>query len=104
MEINQELTKLGLKQITNFQYNVGDCLFDAIVYLLKYLIISNSIRMNFMFHFQECLRFEIPKALLCHKCELNYEFLHDLHHGQANNEKTYIKKNAIINFECWVMR
>jgi hypothetical protein len=43
MEIDQELTKLGFKKITNFQYSVGDCLFDAIVYLLKYLITSNSI-------------------------------------------------------------
>ncbi len=37
--------------------------------------------MNFMFQLQECIRFEIPWALLCDKCELNYEFLHDLHHG-----------------------
>jgi hypothetical protein len=43
MEIDLELAKLGLKQITNFQYSVGDCLCDAIVYLLKYLITSNSI-------------------------------------------------------------
>ncbi len=85
MEIDQELAELGLKQIINFQYSVGDCLFDAIVYLLKYLITSNSIWMNLMFQFQKCLRFEIPKALLCHKCELIYEFLHNLHHGQTNN-------------------
>jgi len=51
-----------------------------------------------MFQFQECLRFKIPKALLCHKCELNYEFLHNLHHGQTNNKETYIKKKFIINF------
>ncbi len=101
MEIDLELAKLGLKQITNFQYSVGDCLFDAIVYLLKYLITSNSIWMNFMFQFQECLRFEIPKALLCHKCELNYEFLHNLHHGQTNNEETYIKFFFVINFLLW---
>ncbi len=60
MEIDQELAKLGLKQITIFQYNVEICLFDAVAYLLKYSITSNSIRMYFMFHLQECLRFEIP--------------------------------------------
>jgi len=37
--------------------------------------------MNFIFHLQECLRSEIPEALLCCKHELN-----DLHQGQANNE------------------
>jgi len=46
--------------------------------------------MKFMFHLQKCLRFEIPKAFLCREHELNYEFFHDLHHGQANNEETYI--------------
>ncbi len=81
MEIDQELAKLGLKWITYLQYNVGFFLFDAITYLLKYSITSNSIQMSFMFHLQECIRFEIPWALLCHTCELNYEFLHDLHHG-----------------------
>jgi hypothetical protein len=35
MEIDQELAKLGFKRITNFQYNVGDRLFDAIPYLLN---------------------------------------------------------------------
>jgi hypothetical protein len=38
MAIDVELEKVGLKRIINFQYNVGDCLFDAIAYLLKYSI------------------------------------------------------------------
>jgi hypothetical protein len=42
MEIDQELAKLGFKQITNFLYSVGDCLFD-VTYLLKYSITLNSI-------------------------------------------------------------
>jgi hypothetical protein len=89
MEFDQELVKLGFKQIINFQYNVGDCLFDVITYLLKYSITLNSIQMNFMFDLQKCLKFEISKTLLCHECELNYEFLHDLHCGQANDKETY---------------
>jgi hypothetical protein len=50
MEIDQNLAKLGFKRIIHFQYNFGDCLFDAIIYLLKYSITSILIWMNFMFH------------------------------------------------------
>lgn len=39
MNIDFELAKVGLKQATNFYYNVGYCLFEAIAYLLRY---SNS--------------------------------------------------------------
>ncbi len=35
MKIDQELAKLGLKRSTDFQYNVENCFFGAIVYLLK---------------------------------------------------------------------
>jgi hypothetical protein len=52
--------------------------------------------MNYVFHLQKCLRFEIPKTLLCHERELNDEFLHNLHHGQVNNKKTYIKKISLL--------
>jgi hypothetical protein len=41
MDIDIELKKIGLKQI-NFHYNVGDCLFDAITYLLKYTNFSSK--------------------------------------------------------------
>jgi hypothetical protein len=38
MNVDIDLEKIGLKWIINFQYNVGDCLFDAITYSLKYLV------------------------------------------------------------------
>jgi len=38
MNVDIDLEKNGLKWIINFQYNVGDCLFDAITYSLKYSI------------------------------------------------------------------
>jgi hypothetical protein len=41
------LKQIGLKQVTNFYYNVGYCSFDAITYLLRY---SNS-SINFRFFF-----------------------------------------------------
>jgi len=43
MEIDQELAKLGLKQITNFQYNVRDYLFDVVSFFKKYSLTSNLI-------------------------------------------------------------
>ncbi len=41
--------------------------------------------------------------MLCHESELNYEFLHDLHHGQANDKETYIKKMSLstLNGRLW---
>jgi len=30
---------------------------------------------------------------------LNFEFLHDLHHGNANDEKNYIKKMSISTID-----
>jgi hypothetical protein len=41
------------------------------------------------------LRLGTPKALKCRRSKLNFEFLHDLHHGNANEEETYIKKMSI---------
>jgi hypothetical protein len=37
---------------------------------------------------------ETLKALECHRHELKFEFLHDLHHGQAINEQSYIQKKC----------
>jgi hypothetical protein len=51
MDINIELGKVGLKQTINLQCNVGDCLFEAITYLLKYFITSWMIQKNSMSHF-----------------------------------------------------
>ncbi len=41
MDIDMKLNEFGSWRITNFKYNVGDYLFDAIAYLLKYSMISN---------------------------------------------------------------
>ncbi len=47
MNINIELAKGGFKWIINFNYNVGNCLVDAIAYLET----SKEIQENSMFHF-----------------------------------------------------
>jgi len=39
-----------------------------------------------MLHLQKCLNLKVPQALQCHTNELTFEFLHDLHNGQVNDE------------------
>jgi hypothetical protein len=53
MDINIELEKVGLKRIINFQYNVSDCLFNAIAYLLKYSISSKMRGQNNISYLKE---------------------------------------------------
>ncbi len=37
MDIYFELVEIGTKQVVDFHQNLGDCLFDAIAYLPRYL-------------------------------------------------------------------
>jgi hypothetical protein len=50
MDMNKELNKINLEKITNLNYNVGNCFFDEIVYLLKYSTTWTTIWMNNMVH------------------------------------------------------
>jgi hypothetical protein len=50
MDIDEELSKIGLQRITNFYYVGGDYLFDAILYLLKYAIHLAKLYKNSMAH------------------------------------------------------
>ncbi len=59
-----------------------------LTYLLKHSMSLKLIGKNNMSHVKKCLTFGTPKPLPCYKHELKIEFLHDLSHGQANNEKT----------------
>jgi hypothetical protein len=79
---------------------VGDCFFDVISCLLKYLVTSLTIRQNCMVYLQECIVLGTPKASNCCKLELNVEFFHDLHHEQVMNEQNYIKKMSILITNC----
>ncbi len=47
-----------------------------------------------MLYLQDCLSIGILEALQCHRHGLNRNFLHDLHNGQVNDEKTYIHKGV----------
>ncbi len=48
-----------------------------------------------MSHSQDCFSLETPKLLECYK----FDFQHDLHHEQANDEKVYIKKMSMLAIE-----
>jgi hypothetical protein len=43
------------------------------------------------------------KALKCHRCELNFEFLYDLHHRHVIDEQKYLQKTfkSIIDDGLW---
>jgi len=66
-DVNIELGNFGLKLIINFQYNVGDCLFDLIPYSSKYSISSRMMWKFSMSHLKQSLRFGTPKALEYHR-------------------------------------
>jgi hypothetical protein len=92
MTIYIELAKLGLQWIINCNHNVGEYLFEAISYLFKYIKTSKIIWQNNMFYFKICLNLEALEAIECHKWLFKFDFLHDLHGGQANDEQTYKQK------------
>jgi hypothetical protein len=87
------LSKLCLN--SRYHYEVGNCLFDSISYLMKYSISSLSLRQNSMNYLKHCLILNIPKAQQCQLRKLNPSFLHDLHGGTALNEHQYIEKMSL---------
>ncbi len=52
-----------------------------------------------MSYLQDCFNLDTPKLLECYKFELSFDFQHDLHHEQANDEKVYIKKMLMSTIE-----
>jgi hypothetical protein len=90
MDMDIQLSNVGLHWIIIFKYNAGDCLFNVITYLLNYSKTSITNWIGLMMHLQDCLIIRMLEALLCWRHELNKYFLHDLHHGQAYNKIMYI--------------
>jgi len=95
MDIDIQLSNVGLRQIIRFKYNLMDCLFNVITYLVNYSKTSIIIQTYLMVHLQDCLIIETLEALLCRKCELNKYFMHDLHHGQVDNKIVCIQKMSL---------
>jgi hypothetical protein len=96
MDIDIQLSNVGLRQIIRFKYNLMDCLFNVITYLVNYSKTSIIIQTYLMVHLQDCLTIETLEALLCRKCELNKYFMHDLHHGQVDNKIVCIQKMSLL--------
>jgi hypothetical protein len=93
--IDVELQKLNLRCVHDFYYFPGDCLFDAIAYIIQYKKSSLSIRQNVVAHMQHCLSLGTSEALLCRSRELQPAFMHNLHQGQVNSESDYLDKMAL---------
>jgi len=55
-----------------------------------------------MSHLQLCLTLGTLQVLECHRCESNFELLHDLHHEQANNAKKNAQ-NVNIQFRLLIV-
>jgi hypothetical protein len=53
---------MGLQCIINFLYDVGDCLSNAITYLLIFLETSTIIQKKSMLYLQDCLSLGILEA------------------------------------------
>ncbi len=51
-----------------------------------------------MFHLKNCLDFETLETMECHARELTFEFLHDLHGGEVNDETSYVQ--MMLMSEC----
>ena len=62
IDINEVLEHNNLQRVTTYWYNVGDCLFDSISYLLHYEKSSTMLRTNTMHHSKDCLHKNTPKA------------------------------------------
>ena len=92
IDINEVLQKMNLQRVTSYWYNIGDCLFDSISYLLHYEQSSTMLRINTMHHLKDCLDKNTPKAKATRYKELTKDFLNDLHDGRVSNEDEYIDK------------
>ena len=53
--IDEELTKQGLSRVQEFKYNVGDSLFDSLVFLLHSTKTPSELRNGTIDYFCKCL-------------------------------------------------
>ena len=94
-KLDYVLKQYKLQRNTTYFYNVGDCLFDSISYLLRYTETSASLRANSMQHLENCLENNTPKGSETRIMELNKDFLIDQHNGEILNESEYIIKISL---------
>ena len=62
LKLDYVLKQYNLQRNTTFFYNVYDCLFDSISYLLEYKDTSTSLRINSIQYLKNALISNTPKA------------------------------------------
>jgi len=70
----------------NTKYEINNCLFDSIYYLLDNHLSSFQLKQNCMAHLNECLLLNIEKPQQCRIWELNPNVLFDLRQDMVTNE------------------
>jgi len=73
------LHSYGLCLVSMHNYEIGNCLFETIYYLLDNHLSSLLLRQNSMVNLNECLLLNTKKTQQCHIRKLNPNFLFDLH-------------------------
>ncbi len=89
------LHSYGLHLILTYKYEISNCLFDFISYLLNNHLSSFQLRQNNMAHLNQCLLLNIEKVQQCCIQKLYPSFFIDLHQGMVINEHQYVTKMAL---------
>ncbi len=85
----------GFRLVSTYKYEIGNCIFDVISYLLYNQLSSFELKQNNMAYLNQCLLLNIKKAQECCIRESNLSFLFDLHQGMVMNEHQYVTKMAL---------
>jgi hypothetical protein len=89
------LHSYGHHLISTYKYEMGNCLFNSISYLLDNHLSSLELRQHNMTHLNQCLLLNTRKTQQCCIRELNPSFLFDLHQGMVMNEHQYVTIMAL---------
>jgi hypothetical protein len=80
------LHSCGLHLVSIYKYEIFNCLFDSIFYLLDNHLSCLKLRQNNMAHLNQSLLLFKEKIQQCCIQELNPSFLFDLHQGMVIDE------------------
>jgi hypothetical protein len=89
------LHSYGLRLISTYKYEIRNCFFNFMFYLLDNHLSSFQLRQNNVAHLNECLLLNTKKTQQCCIQELNFSFLFDLHQGMVTNEHQYVTKMTL---------
>jgi hypothetical protein len=95
LSFEHPLHSYGLHLVSRYKYEICNCLFVSIVYLLDNQLSSLKLKQNNMTHLNQFLLLNKEKTQQCCIQELNLSFLFDLHQGIVTNEHQYVTKMAL---------